>query len=320
MSSSSSSGSSGSAFVPSERACFDGVMLTALAYGALVMVCVQTAQVLLYRPRRDQTFYLVILYTSIVFPLTTAGFFGRLRFAELTYVVNRNYPGGLKQYSIDHSDQWASYLSKVCTTIMPWFADLLIFYRVFILYGNRCWFMILPFAVFLGRIGTSIPGLVSALHPSHPLLYTNIFNITQGATYLALNVFVTITIWLRLYHMRYNAERILGRLQASMYNSYSTLFVESGAFFTLWSMVYLMLRVTNNWAQDVFWQPYAYVVAITRMLVVLRMAQNRAWTRDIIEAAKSGIMDWRVSSTGSIELSNPHLDRIEKAETVGFRS
>ncbi|KAF9527222.1 hypothetical protein CPB83DRAFT_856582 [Crepidotus variabilis] len=303
----------------SDRACFDGVLLTALAYGALVMLCVQLVQVLIHRPRRDRVFYLIVVYTSIIFPLTTAGFFGKLRFAELNYVVNRDFVGGPNAFYTAHSNHWASVLSKTCNTIMPWIADLLLFYRVAVLCGRHCcWLMVLPLVVYLGRIAMSIPVLISVLHPSHPVPHNKIFNVSQSAAYLALNVFVTIAIWIRLFTMRHKAERVLGRLQASLYNSYSTLFVESGAFFTLWSMVYLLLKVTNSWAQDVFWQPYAYVVAITRMLIVLRIAQNRAWTRDILEAAENGVMEWGVSSERSVELDVQIDHRLQKSDTMEF--
>lgn len=47
------------------------------------------------------------------------------------------------------------------------------------------------------------------------------------------------------------------------------------------------------------------------MLIVLRMAQNRAWTRDIVIAANMGVMNWEVSSTRSV--SYPELE----ADTLG---
>lgn len=77
---------------------------------------------------------------------------------------------------------------------------------------------------------------------------------------VALNIMFTGLISTRLFMMRHKAERVLGRLQASLYNSTITIFVESGAFFTLWVMTYLILRTRNSWVQDVFQQPYTYVL------------------------------------------------------------
>lgn len=36
------------------------------------------------------------------------------------------------------------------------------------------------------------------------------------------------------------------------------------------------------------------------MLIVLRMAQDRAWSTDIINAADNGVLDWQVSSMHSL--------------------
>lgn len=77
------------------------------------MLCVQIAQVLLHRPKRNITFYLIIVYTSVVFAITTAGFYGKFNFAEMTYISNRMYPGGPKAYASTNADHWSSLLSKV---------------------------------------------------------------------------------------------------------------------------------------------------------------------------------------------------------------
>ncbi|KAJ3481998.1 hypothetical protein NLJ89_g12166 [Agrocybe chaxingu] len=102
---------------------------------------------------------------------------------------------------------------------------------------------------------------------------------------MALNVIITFLICLRLFMMRHRAERVLGKLQATLYNSAITMFVESGGLFTIWSVVYLITR------------------ALTRMLIILRMAQDRAWTKDIVTATDTGVLDWQVSSTNSTSIA-----------------
>jgi len=70
----------------------------------------------------------------------------------------------------------------------------------------------------------------------------------------------TSLISLRLFTMRHKAVRVLGTLQATLYNSFMTMFVESGALFTIWGATYLALRAQNSWAQDIFLQSYPYVI------------------------------------------------------------
>jgi hypothetical protein len=77
---------------------------------------------------------------------------------------------------------------------------------------------------------------------------------------VAFNITATAMIGVRLYTMRKKVEAVLGRLGALLYTSPSAKFVESGAFFTLWSIIYLILRMRGNFAQDVFLYPFIHVL------------------------------------------------------------
>jgi hypothetical protein len=165
----------------------------------------------------------------------------------------------------------------------------------------------------------SIPLLISHTHPNFLRPSTEVFEVVFHSLCFALNFVFTSLISVRIYMLRHKAEMVLGRLQASLYNSASTMFVESGAFFTLWSFAYLITLVRQYWIQDILLQPYSYILvsqlscrvrnfiliksitqALTRMLIVLRMAQDRAWSTDIINAADNGVLDWQVSSMHSL--------------------
>jgi hypothetical protein len=60
--------------------------------------------------------------------------------------------------------------------------------------------------------------------------------------------------------MRDKAVKVLGKLQASFYSSSVTTFVESGGFFTIWSTVYLIALLSDSWVEEVFLQPYSYIL------------------------------------------------------------
>jgi hypothetical protein len=46
------------------------------------------------------------------------------------------------------------------------------------------------------------------------------------------------------------------------------------------------------------------------MLIVLKMAENQAWSRDIVSAVKLGVMDWEVSSSHSDRDPPPNLKQL----------
>jgi nitrate reductase NapE component len=286
------------------RASFEGVMISALAYGALIMLYIQISQVMLRRPKRSgRTFWFIVLYASALFPLTTVAFAGKFKFTEDMFLALPDFLGGPIEYTLAHAADRSNVMSQICTTLVPWFGDILMLYRLMVVWNYRWSLLIVPTMIYLTRVGLSIPLLIAQTQPhsSQPAeLYGRIFY----ALCLSLNIICTSLICIRLHTMRHKAERVLGNLQASLYNSATTMFVESGAFFTLWSMVYVITRSRSSWVQSVFLEPYSYIIALTRMLIILRMAQDRAWSKDIINAADTGVLDWEVSSMNSVALNN----------------
>jgi len=291
-----------------EKAEFDGILIAVLSYGALVMLFLQLLRVLLTRPKRGKVFWGICVYSGVLFTLASIAAGGKMKFAEYTYVSSRfendtNPSDTPSQIAREHSSMMINVMSQVCTTLIPWVGDILMLYRVMVVWNYRWWLLTLPIPVYLARIAMSIPLLIidTDTNPNAATktrLYGNIF---YGLC-VALNIMVSFLITLRLVTMRKKLEVALGRLHASFYTSVFTILVESGAFFTLWGIVYVAARSQDHWSQDVFLQPYSYIISITRMLIVLRMAQNRAWSKDIVTAASTGIMDWQVSSTHSIPL------------------
>ena len=110
--------------------------------------------------------------------------------------------------------------------------------------------------------GVYIPVIRSATKPvkDRDAGDDHIYNVALGSVFVALNVTFTALIFFRLFTMRHKAERVLGRLRATLYTSWSTLFVESGALFTLWAIVCLAVRAEHHWIEKVFLQPYTYII------------------------------------------------------------
>ncbi len=111
----------------SNQANFDGMIMCGLAYGAcieelshstpsnqrwiqtigaMIMLYIQVTQVMLRRPKRSgNTFWFIIAYSTILFPLTTIAFGGKFRFAETLYLTlaESNTPGIIDSYWQEHS-------------------------------------------------------------------------------------------------------------------------------------------------------------------------------------------------------------------------
>ncbi|KAG6907045.1 hypothetical protein DXG01_010816 [Tephrocybe rancida] len=196
-----------SANLQAERFSYFGSHLATLAYGAMVMLYVQLAGVLIARPKRGITFWAVVAYSVIIFP----------------------------------------------------------------------------------------PATLAIGPPDY-------MSVTYHSLTLAFNIYATLMISLRLRMLRPRLEEVAGKLHASFYTSTITTFVESGGFFTIWIMAYLIVRSQSSLNQNLLFFPLPLIQGVTRMLIVLRVAQDRAWSRDLVKSIHRGTLDWQVATTQSIPL------------------
>jgi len=289
-----------------ERACFYGTLLSTLAYGALAMLYIQLIQVLLVRPRRDRTFWTVVSYSVALAVLATLAISTRLKFSEQMYINNRTYPGGLSQFYRDFSANSINSIGYVCTTFFSWFADILMLSRLHTIWNRRWWVLVFPIFTYLAKSAISIPLLVCQLRP-YDLTWSpqaKSFETSYHSTTLAFNLYASFMLAFQIVCIRKKLETVTGRVHALFYTSCATIFVECGSFYTLWVTVYLGIRTQENFVQDVFLSPSTFILGITRMLIVLRIAQDRAWSRDLVTASHRGVLDWHVSSTHSVQLND----------------
>ncbi|TFK39178.1 hypothetical protein BDQ12DRAFT_604405 [Crucibulum laeve] len=268
------------------------------------MLLIQLTQVLITRPERGRAFWNIVSYSTVVFVLATVAIGGKLKFAELAYVENNIDPMNFFLQSGNNMNNMISQISFNSATLIPWVGDVIMLYRVVVVWNYRWWLIVLPTIIYLARVSMSVPLLIAQIHPqnsnwaAHSLTYGTIFY----ALCFSLNTIFSTLICVRLYMMRPKVEHVLGKLHASFYTSWITMFVESGAFFTVWSMCYVISLARNSWIQEVFLQPYPYMLSLTRILIILRMAQDRAWSEDIVTATITGVLDWQVSSSNSLPL------------------
>lgn len=77
------------------------------------MLYMQLVQVLLIRPKRGRSFWAIIAYAAVMFPLATLDIAGVFKFSEMSYVDHRNYPGGPAAFHKNHASEAVNVMGLV---------------------------------------------------------------------------------------------------------------------------------------------------------------------------------------------------------------
>lgn len=67
----------------------------------LFVLIIQALQALLARPRSGKRSWWLVAYVFVILALSTIGVGGNAKFIEMTYIDDRNYPGGPNAYTFD---------------------------------------------------------------------------------------------------------------------------------------------------------------------------------------------------------------------------
>lgn len=154
-----------------ERSNFVGVVLSSIAYGVHLTLFLFVLHHLLLHPssrapphynhyghahanqyRRRPHFFSSFSKRSISWPLVayitwnftlgTFGIVGESKFNQLTFVDDRNYPGGPNQFVIDQYGDFANIFGTVAYVVLQWSADALVVSMIILM----CLFICSPFS------------------------------------------------------------------------------------------------------------------------------------------------------------------------------
>ncbi|KAG5339764.1 hypothetical protein C0989_003620 [Termitomyces sp. Mn162] len=111
------------------RAAFFGTYLAVLAYGALLMLYVQLTGVLIARPGRGMTFWLVLAYSVALSPLATATIGTIFKFSVEAFVESPlrtikggAFEGGPFRFYKKNSSNYVDVLGEVRFESQPFFS------------------------------------------------------------------------------------------------------------------------------------------------------------------------------------------------------
>ncbi|KAJ7724801.1 hypothetical protein B0H16DRAFT_1585624 [Mycena metata] len=272
-----------------ERSNLNGVLLSAVAYGILFTLTFQTLLIFLQLPRAKIPWGFVG-YICAMFILASLGFGGNAKFNQMTFIDDRNIPGGPNAFTVEFYSTWVNMMSFAAYVLMSWLADGLVLWRFTLIWGWNYWISFFPTLIYLGAVGSSI-ALMRAIMSSTDLTFWGVksvqFSIAYWSLSISLNVILTLAIACRIWLVRRRTRQSLGFQHSGQYVSVSAMLVESAALYSTWGLVFLICYARNTPLQNILLPPLGQVQGIAPVLILFRVAQGRAWSESTAANATS---------------------------------
>ncbi|EIN05092.1 hypothetical protein PUNSTDRAFT_75263 [Punctularia strigosozonata HHB-11173 SS5] len=273
-----------------ERAMMAGANISFAAYGVtatLYFICFSHLWSELKRRKRSTIWHLV--YITTIFSLSSIAAGTNMRFSELAFIDNRDFPGGPAAYSIAENSIFINLLGTGVVFAATWLQDGLLLYRYLVIWGFNLWMLIIPGLLFLVSVIMSCFLLAQLCLPGATLWETSNVNfaLVYWSTSVATNWLLTLLIVGKLAYMRHRVRKIMGADQRSPYLSVSTMLIESAALYSTFAIAFMVTYARNDTANFLFFTTLSQVQTIAPLLIVLRVAQGRAWTSQTLKETRS---------------------------------
>ncbi|KLO13649.1 hypothetical protein SCHPADRAFT_915187 [Schizopora paradoxa] len=272
--------------IRTEQSLLDGTVIAGAAYGIHLTLFVQCFQLLCQRRRDRQRNWGLLLYICIIFSLGTVGFGGQIKFNEMTFIQDRDFPGGPLGFNFGEYNAPANLMTTAAFVILNWFADGLLIYRLYMIWNNNLYVAALPILTLLGSFTVSVLLLFQLTQPGASL-WTRVaisFGIPYWSISISLNVIVTLLIVARLLYMRRVTRIALTPEHASTYTSIVAILIESAALYSTVGLIFVISYARNSMVQNVLLPVLGHIQAVSPLLIILRVARGVAWDRRTIRA------------------------------------
>ncbi|TCD68387.1 hypothetical protein EIP91_010896 [Steccherinum ochraceum] len=267
-----------------EQAILDGGGIENVAYGVqltLFLLCFNH----LWSERKDKTrtrTYFWMVYIVILFSLGTIGNAVNMRITELSFVDNRNFPGGPSAYEVELNFIPLNIAGTAAYIINGWLQDGLLLYRYYVIVCTAWWMIVVPAALFLLTIIMSLFLLVQLAQPGATLWEASNVNfaLVYWSSSIATTILLTCLIVGRLFYTRYQVRAALGPRYQASYFSVSALLIESAFLYTSVAIIFLVTYARNSTVNFLFFGLLGQMESIAPLMIILRVAQGRAFHKN----------------------------------------
>ncbi|TCD68583.1 hypothetical protein EIP91_010372 [Steccherinum ochraceum] len=281
-----------------DRATIIGFDIAYCAYGVHATLCfICLSYFWAQRRNRPRQSYAWMMYISMIFILGSIANAMDMRMSQVIFVDNRNFPGGPGAYATTTFTVPVNIVCTAACVIGGWFMDALLIFRFYVIVAPPEWFLFVPLFLFIASVGqsrlfnsllrlTGLKGLqsnvVSLTRTAHPSREYN-----MAAHDIALNIMLTLLIVGHLLRVRH---KVLKTTQVQVpYLTVSAMLIEAAFLYTAFALAFLIPYAMGNPVNILFFSLLGQVQYITPLLIILRVAQGRAYPRQTSQATVSSL-------------------------------
>jgi hypothetical protein len=272
--------------VYAEGAWLYGAIVTAILYGIVVVYYSMCARSLWRRirthegaPRKNWFFF---LYVNFIFALSTLYVAANSQITQLGFINNRDYPGGPSAYESNTS----SAPLNVAFVVSNWCADALMIWRCIVVYRDSRFHPFVAGFAYLMLLASVVTGSLWVIIVSQPaqsgsgwMSFNYLFPYLSVS--LAINILICILTVVRLLYHRACISKVLGPAYGMLYAGFAAMIIESAAVYAICSLFYLVPFAVNSPLADAFLQILGEAQVIAPLLIIYRVSEGKAWTRDM---------------------------------------
>ncbi|KAJ7191612.1 hypothetical protein GGX14DRAFT_578777 [Mycena pura] len=276
-----------------EKTVINGDTLAGVTYGILFTLASQTLHLFINSPKSKRSWGL-IAYVLATLSLATIAFGSIARVNQLTFVDDRNFPGGPNAFNTAFYSSPINMACLISYVIMGWMGDALMLWRFTLIYGYNYWLSLFPGLMYLGSIVTSIILLVAITQSSEAFWSTRSmeFAIAYWSLSISLNIILALAIAGRIWFVRRRIHKLLGPQHSSSYVSIAAMVIESAALNALWDLVFIICYARNTPFQNI----------LVGHCPLYRVAQGRAWSA---KTAEETALEFNRGVSSSVTTSGP---------------
>ncbi|KAJ7912541.1 hypothetical protein B0H13DRAFT_2007145 [Mycena leptocephala] len=265
-----------------ERSNFNSVVLAGVGYGILFTLTAQTLLAFLQLPREKIPWRWVV-YVTVMFILASLGLAGDAKFNQMTWIDDRNFPGGPNAFTVAFYSTPVDMMAFIACIIMSWMADGLVLWRFTVISGNNYRLAIFPGLMYLGSIASSIALIVTIIKPGNSFWTAKSvqFGIAYWSLSISLNIILTVSIVTTIFFVR-RRMKAFGSPHSRQYVSIAAMLVESAALYAIWSLVFIICYARNSPLQNILLPPLGQIEGIAPVLILFRVSQGRAWSQSTV--------------------------------------